>query len=47
MPERVPRARLLKLSANNNLSPAHGAPLATPTQDMVLGTYNHTIGPHE
>ena len=25
------------LSSNNILSPAHGAPLATPTQDMVLG----------
>src|SRR3989440_396755 len=30
-------ARLLMLSANNILSPAHGSPLATPTQDMVLG----------
>jgi DNA-directed RNA polymerase subunit beta' len=27
------------LSSNNILSPAHGAPLATPTQDMVLGLY--------
>jgi DNA-directed RNA polymerase subunit beta' len=27
------------LSANNVLSPAHGKPLATPTQDMVLGGY--------
>jgi DNA-directed RNA polymerase subunit beta' len=27
------------LSANNILSPAHGRPLATPTQDMVLGSY--------
>jgi DNA-directed RNA polymerase subunit beta' len=32
-------ARILMLSANNILSPAHGAPLATPTQDMVLGLY--------
>jgi len=32
-------ARVLMLSANNILSPAHGAPLATPTQDMVLGLY--------
>ncbi len=32
-------ARILMLSANNILSPAHGAPLATPTQDMVLGIY--------
>ena len=30
-------ARLLMLSANNILSPAHGKPLATPSQDMVLG----------
>ena len=27
------------LSSNNILSPAHGKPLATPSQDMVLGTY--------
>jgi DNA-directed RNA polymerase subunit beta' len=27
------------LSANNILSPAHGRPLTTPTQDMVLGEY--------
>src|ERR1700704_5195142 len=32
-------ARILMLSSNNILSPAHGAPLATPTQDMILGTY--------
>ncbi|MCB0858709.1 MAG: DNA-directed RNA polymerase subunit beta' [Solirubrobacterales bacterium] len=32
-------ARVLMLSANNILSPAHGSPLATPTQDMVLGLY--------
>jgi DNA-directed RNA polymerase subunit beta' len=40
-------ARLLMLSANNILSPAHGAPLATPTQDMVLGAYYLTYGPDE
>ena len=40
-------ARLLMLSANNILSPAHGAPLATPTQDMVLGSYYLTYGPDE
>src|SRR5690242_1759424 len=28
-------ARILMLSSNNILSPAHGKPLATPTQDMV------------
>ncbi len=32
-------ARILMLSSNNILSPAHGRPLATPTQDMVLGEY--------
>ena len=40
-------ARILMLSANNILSPAHGAPLATPTQDMVLGTYYLTYGADE
>ncbi len=38
-------ARILMLSANNILSPAHGAPLATPTQDMVLGAFYLTYGP--
>ena len=38
-------ARLLMLSANNILSPAHGSPLATPSQDMVLGSYYLTYGP--
>jgi DNA-directed RNA polymerase subunit beta' len=37
-------ARLLMLSANNILSPAHGMPLSTPTQDMVLGAYYLTYG---
>ena len=32
-------ARILMLSSNNILSPASGRPLATPTQDMVLGIY--------
>jgi DNA-directed RNA polymerase subunit beta' len=40
-------ARVLMLSSNNILSPAHGSPLATPTQDMVLGTYYLTYGPDE
>jgi len=40
-------ARVLMLSSNNILSPAHGAPLATPTQDMILGTYYLTYGPEE
>ena len=32
-------ARILMLSTNNILSPANGRPIATPTQDMVLGIY--------
>jgi DNA-directed RNA polymerase subunit beta' len=32
-------ARILMLSVNNIKSPAHGRPLATPTQDMVIGVY--------
>jgi DNA-directed RNA polymerase subunit beta' len=32
-------ARTLMLSANNILSPANGTPLASPSQDMVLGLY--------
>src|ERR1700727_2540827 len=40
-------ARILMLSANNILSPAHGAPLAVPAQDMVLGAYYLTYGPDE
>ena len=40
-------ARILMLSANNILSPAHGRPLATPTQDMVLGAYYLTYCDHD
>ena len=40
-------ARILMLSANNILSPAHGRPLATPTQDMVLGSYYLTFARSE
>src|SRR5439155_11677257 len=32
-------ARILTLSSNNTLSPAHGAPLAASTQDMLLRAY--------
>ena len=32
-------ARILMLSSQNILSPAHGKPVVTPTQDMVLGCY--------
>jgi DNA-directed RNA polymerase subunit beta' len=40
-------ARILMLSANNILSPATGRPLATPTQDMVLGSYYLTYADDE
>ena len=40
-------ARILMLSANNVLSPASGRPLATPTQDMVLGGYVLTYSEHD
>jgi DNA-directed RNA polymerase subunit beta' len=40
-------ARVLMLSANNILSPASGRPLATPTQDMVLGAYFLTYSSHD
>ena len=35
--------RFLMLSPNNILAPKDGAPITTPTQDMVLGTYYLTI----
>ncbi len=35
-------ARILMLSSNNILSPAHGRPIAVPTQDMILGCYYMT-----
>ncbi len=38
-PESQIEAATLMLSANNILSPAHGSPIAVPTQDMVLGVY--------
>src|SRR5229473_1611066 len=38
-PEAQIEASTLMLSSNNILSPAHGAPIAVPTQDMVLGCY--------
>ncbi|MDQ3769640.1 MAG: DNA-directed RNA polymerase subunit beta' [Actinomycetota bacterium] len=36
-------ARILMLSSNNILSPAHGRPIVTPSQDMVLGVYYLTF----
>src|SRR5512140_3773740 len=38
-PEAQVEASSLMLASNNILSPAHGAPIAVPTQDMVLGLY--------
>jgi len=38
-PEAQIEAATLMLSSNNILSPAHGAPITVPTQDMVLGLY--------
>ncbi|MBI2169302.1 MAG: DNA-directed RNA polymerase subunit beta' [Actinobacteria bacterium] len=35
-------ARVLMLSAHNILSPAHGRPIAVPSQDMVIGAYYMT-----
>ncbi|MCP4003167.1 MAG: DNA-directed RNA polymerase subunit beta' [bacterium] len=32
-------ARVLMMSTNNILGPAHGRPIITPTQDIVLGVY--------
>src|SRR5438067_8681283 len=36
-------ARVLMLSSNNILSPAHGRPITSPTQDMVLGLFFLTM----
>ncbi len=36
-------SQVLMLSANNVLSPAHGRPLAVPSQDLVLGGYYLTL----
>ena len=38
-PEAQIEASTLMLASNNILSPAHGGPIAVPTQDMVLGCY--------
>ncbi len=39
-------ARILMLSSNNILSPAHGRPITSPTQDMVLGLFFLTSEDH-
>ncbi len=36
-------SRILMLSAHNILSPAHGRPITTPTQDMVVGASYLTV----
>ena len=36
-------ARVLMMSTNNVLSPANGAPIIVPSQDMILGIYYTTI----
>ncbi|MGE3511322.1 MAG: DNA-directed RNA polymerase subunit beta', partial [Vicinamibacterales bacterium] len=38
-PEAQIEASVLMLSSNNILSPAHGAPIAIPSQDIVLGCF--------
>ncbi|MBD3275269.1 MAG: DNA-directed RNA polymerase subunit beta', partial [Candidatus Marinimicrobia bacterium] len=38
-PEAQIESRMLMLSSHNILHPAHGAPIAIPSQDMVLGVY--------
>ncbi len=40
-------ARVLMLSTNNILSPAHGKPIAVPSQDMVIGMYYLTYHPSD
>ncbi|MFW5930744.1 MAG: DNA-directed RNA polymerase subunit beta', partial [Desulfosalsimonas sp.] len=37
-------SRVLMLASNNILSPASGAPIIVPTQDIVLGIYYMTLG---
>jgi DNA-directed RNA polymerase subunit beta' len=37
-------SKVLMLASNNILSPAHGRPLAVPSQDLVLGGYYLTLG---
>ena len=36
-------ARVLMMSTNNVLSPANGAPIIVPSQDMILGLYYITL----
>jgi DNA-directed RNA polymerase subunit beta' len=41
-PEAILETSVLMLSSNNVLSPAHGRPLMTPSQDIVAGVYYMT-----
>ncbi len=41
-PEAILETSVLMLSSNNILSPAHGRPLMTPSQDIVAGVYYMT-----
>ena len=43
-PEAQIEASVLMMSSNNILSPANGAPIAVPSQDIVLGCYYLTKG---
>ncbi len=43
-PEAILETSVLMLSSNNILSPAHGRPLMTPSQDIVAGVYYMTKG---
>ncbi|MEX2530988.1 MAG: DNA-directed RNA polymerase subunit beta' [Gemmatimonadota bacterium] len=40
-------ARVLMLSSNNILLPSNGRPVASPTQDMVIGAYYLTKAPND
>ena len=40
----VLEAQILMLASHNILNPANGAPIAVPSQDMVLGLYYITKG---
>src|ERR671917_490760 len=42
-PEAQIEASVLMMSSNNVLSPAHGDPIVTPTQDIVIGVYYLTV----
>ncbi len=42
-PKAQVESQVLMLAANNILSPAHGRPLAVPSQDLVLGGYYLTL----